>query len=112
MHRVHQDEKAREELMLDLDEIARAGARRMLAQALEAEVEAYLDAAKDQRDSTDAPWLFAMGVPGSARSSVDLGPWRFMPPGSTTAESTSMESVGASRARSCRPTCAAHRRSL
>ena len=40
----------REELMLDLDEIARQGARKMLAQALEAEVEAYLDAAKDQRD--------------------------------------------------------------
>ena len=41
MHRVHQDEAMRERLMLDLDEIARQGARRMLAQALEAEVEAY-----------------------------------------------------------------------
>jgi len=50
MHRVHQDQKAREELMLDLDEIARAGARRMLAEALEAEVEAYLEAAKEERD--------------------------------------------------------------
>ena len=50
MFRVHQDEAQREELMLDLDEIARQGARKMLAQALEAEVEAYLDAAKDQRD--------------------------------------------------------------
>jgi len=50
MFRVHQDETKREELMLDLDEIARAGARKMLAQALEAEVEAYLDAANDQRD--------------------------------------------------------------
>ena len=39
MHRVHQDEKLREELTLDLDEIARQGARRMLAKALEAEVE-------------------------------------------------------------------------
>lgn len=53
MFRVHQDETQREELMLDLDEIARAGARKMLAQALEAEVEAYLDAAKDQRDEHD-----------------------------------------------------------
>ena len=34
MHRVHQDEKARQELMLDLDEIARQGAKKMLAQAL------------------------------------------------------------------------------
>jgi len=50
MFRVHQDKMVREELMLDLDEIARQGGRRMLAQALEAEVEAYLDAAKDQRD--------------------------------------------------------------
>ena len=50
MFRVHQDQTAREELMLDLDEIARQGARRMLAQALEAEVEAYLEAVKDQRD--------------------------------------------------------------
>ena len=50
MFRVHQDKPQREELMLDLDEIARQGARKMLAQALEAEVEAYLDVAKDQRD--------------------------------------------------------------
>jgi transposase-like protein len=50
MFTLHQDQAAREELVLDLDEIARQGARRMLAQALEAEVEAYLDAAKDQRD--------------------------------------------------------------
>jgi putative transposase len=50
MHRVHQDAKAREELMLDLDEIARQGARRMLAEALEAEVEAYLEAAKEERE--------------------------------------------------------------
>ena len=48
--RVHQDETKREELVLDLDEIARAGARKMLAQALEAEVEAYLDAASGERD--------------------------------------------------------------
>lgn len=50
MFRVHQDGEAREELALDLDEIARAGARKMLAQALEAEVEAYIEAARDQRD--------------------------------------------------------------
>jgi putative transposase len=36
--------------MLDLDEIARAGARRMLAHALEAEVQAYLDTASGERD--------------------------------------------------------------
>lgn len=50
MFSIHHDGQAREELTLDLDEIARAGARRMLAHALEAEVDAYIEAAKDQRD--------------------------------------------------------------
>jgi len=36
------DEQARAELTTDLDELFREGARRMLATALEAEVEAYL----------------------------------------------------------------------
>jgi putative transposase len=50
MHRVHQDEQAHEQALLDLDEIARVGAKRMLAEALEAEVQSYLDAARDERD--------------------------------------------------------------
>ncbi|MBA3388726.1 MAG: IS256 family transposase [Rubrobacter sp.] len=50
MHRLHQNEESREELTLDLDEIARAGARRMLAEALEAEVEDYIEAARGQQD--------------------------------------------------------------
>jgi putative transposase len=44
------DETARAELRLDLDELAREGARRMLAVALEAEVDAYLAAAAAERD--------------------------------------------------------------
>lgn len=36
--------------MLDLDEIARQGAQKMLAQALQIEVEAYLKAAQGERD--------------------------------------------------------------
>jgi len=46
------DEQARAELALDLDELLREGARRMLAVALEAEVDAYIAAcaaARDQR---------------------------------------------------------------
>jgi transposase-like protein len=39
------------ELCLNLDELAREGARRMLAQALEAEVDAYLAAHADQVDT-------------------------------------------------------------
>jgi putative transposase len=44
------DKQAQPELRLDLDELAREGARRMLAQALEAEVDAYLAAHADQVD--------------------------------------------------------------
>jgi putative transposase len=51
MHRLHQNEEDCERHLLDLDEIARQGARRMLALgALEAEVEAYIEAATDHRD--------------------------------------------------------------
>jgi putative transposase len=44
------DAQAQDELRLDLDELVREGARRMLAAALEAEVEAYLAAAAAERD--------------------------------------------------------------
>lgn len=50
MGSIHEVETEREEFIFDLDEIARQGARRMLAEALEAEVEAYIEAAKDGRD--------------------------------------------------------------
>lgn len=50
MGSIHEVEGDREEFILDLDEIARQGARRMLSEALEAEVEAYVEAAKDERD--------------------------------------------------------------
>jgi transposase-like protein len=44
------DDSARAELRLDLDALAREGARRMLAVALEAEVDAYLAACAGERD--------------------------------------------------------------
>jgi len=44
------DETARAELRVGLDELAREGARRMLAAALEAEVDAYLAAHTAERD--------------------------------------------------------------
>jgi putative transposase len=44
------DEVARAELLADLDELAREGARRMLAAALEAEVDDYLVAHAAERD--------------------------------------------------------------
>lgn len=53
MQRLHQDEQAHEEARLGLDELARQGARRMLAEALEAEVADYIAAARGQRDEQD-----------------------------------------------------------
>jgi putative transposase len=50
MQRLHQNGQVHEEAMLNLDEIARQGARRMLAEALEAEVQDYLDASRGERD--------------------------------------------------------------
>lgn len=50
MQSIHQDDEPRERTLLDLDEIARAGARKMLVQALETEVRDYLEAARDERD--------------------------------------------------------------
>src|ERR671930_563515 len=44
------DEQARAELALDLDELLREGARRMLAAALEAEVDPYIAACAEARD--------------------------------------------------------------
>jgi transposase-like protein len=50
MLRVVADDDVRAELSVDLDEICREGARRMLAAALEAERDAYLAAFADQLD--------------------------------------------------------------
>ena len=50
MLKVVADEAARTELSASLDEICREGARRMLAAALEAEVDAYVEALADEVD--------------------------------------------------------------
>lgn len=50
MRSIHQDDEARQRTLLDLDEIARQGARRMLAEALDAEVHEYLEATRGERD--------------------------------------------------------------
>jgi transposase-like protein len=50
MLRIAADEAVREELSLTLDEICRAGAKRMLAMALEAEVETHLEQHRRARD--------------------------------------------------------------
>jgi transposase-like protein len=50
MQRIHHDKLDREQRLLDLDELARQGARRMLAEALEAEVQDYIETARGERD--------------------------------------------------------------
>ncbi len=50
MQRLHHDKLDREQRLLDLDELARQGARRMLAEALEAEVQDYIETARGERD--------------------------------------------------------------
>ena len=56
MKSLHQDERAHEEFMLGLDSIARHGVTKMLAEALEAEVQAYVEAARSEpNDEEHAP---------------------------------------------------------
>jgi putative transposase len=52
MLRIHQEEAAREEKVVEmsLDELAREGARRMILAALEIEVEEYVSRLRDERD--------------------------------------------------------------
>jgi hypothetical protein len=59
--------QAQDELRLDLDELVREGARRMLAAALEAEVDDYLAAHQAERDEGDGGWWSATATPASAR---------------------------------------------
>ena len=49
-----------------LDEIAREGARRMLAAALKAEADAYLDRFVDELDEEGIGWWCATGTPSRA----------------------------------------------
>jgi hypothetical protein len=62
------DEQARAELRQGLDELAREGARRMLAAALEAEVDDYLAAHAAERDDRGFGWWSVTATPASARS--------------------------------------------
>jgi transposase-like protein len=60
MKSIHQGHRAGEEHLFDLDEIARQGAR-MLAEALAAEVDAYIEAARGQRDEEGMALVFRNG---------------------------------------------------
>ena len=61
------DAQAHDGLRLDLDALAREGARRMLAVALEAEVDAYLAELAGSGTSGAAGWSSATGTPSRGR---------------------------------------------
>ena len=50
-----------------IDEIVREGARRMLAEALQAEVDAYIAAHAAERDRTAAGWWSATAITSRGR---------------------------------------------
>ena len=55
------------DLASDLDEIAREGARRMLAQALEAEVADYIARSQERDENGRAPRSFVTARPARGR---------------------------------------------
>jgi hypothetical protein len=62
------DDTAQAELRLDLDELFREGARRMLAAALEAEVDAYIAACAEQVDERGHRLVRRTATPRPGRS--------------------------------------------
>ena len=88
MLRVHVDEAASVELSNGLDELVAEGARRMLAAALEAEVDGYISPDPTRSTRTGIAWSCATGTPMPARWSPGQGRSRCGRRGSTTAAST------------------------
>jgi hypothetical protein len=64
MLRVVPEDDAGQEFALSLDEICRHGAERMLAVALEAEVDAHLSATERLETTAAMPWWSATARPG------------------------------------------------
>ncbi len=81
-------EQTTSELRLDLDAIVREGARRMLAAALEAEVDDYLAASAAERDEHGRRLVVRNGHAAGAKSPPLLGRWPSACRGWTTAGST------------------------
>ena len=99
MRTIHHHDDLRQDSLLDLDEIARAGARQMLAEALEVEVREYLEAARGEGDEQGHALVVRNGyAKTSARSSWEPARSRSRRHGSTTSEWTRMAKDGASRA--------------
>ena len=71
-----------------IDEIVREGARRMLAEALQAEVDDYIAQFADERDDNGRRWWCATAPTSPARSSPARARSRWSRRGSTTAAPT------------------------
>jgi hypothetical protein len=67
MLKVVAEETARTEWVSSLDEICREGARRLLAAALKAERDAYIEALADEVDAYGVGWWSVTGTPGRGR---------------------------------------------
>ena len=78
------DEQARAELTTDLDELFREGARRMLAAALEAEVEAYLAAHAELVDEHGHRLVVRNGHAPARSLTTGSARWRWSARGWTT----------------------------
>jgi len=74
MLRIAVEQDARAELAVGLDEICREGARRMLATALELEVDAYIAAVVDERDERGHRLVVRNGHAASRTIATGAGP--------------------------------------
>src|SRR6266511_3631320 len=90
------DEQARAELVLDLDELVREGARRMLAVALEAEVDAYLAAHADLVDADGHRLVVRNGHAPARQLATAAGQVEVVRPRSMTAAWTPPRASGCS----------------
>jgi hypothetical protein len=82
------DAATRAAMQVDLDELVGEGARRILAAALEAEVDDYLAAYAAEWDEGVGGWWSATAMPASVRSRPRPGASRSARPGWRTAGST------------------------
>ena len=82
------DEHSRAELASDLDELVREGARRMLAAALEAEVDAYLAAYHEFTDERGHRLVRRNGHAQPRQVTTAAGQVEVVRPGSTNGGST------------------------
>lgn len=95
MLRVMTDEDARAEMRVGLDEIVREGARRMLAVALEAEVDDYVIAFADERDEKVRRLVTRNGHAEPRSITTAAGGSRSRRRGSTTSGSMRLPASGA-----------------